>query len=139
LAASLAVGVALGNMLVPGPSSPVVPEAGRLVASAELEEALHSRLASASVDEGPRIGLTFRDRGGAVCRSFVDRSASGLACHEGGDWRIRGLFQSSEGQSSEYRMAAGGDPKVMALVEETIAGEPFDAAQERAAKDKGWR
>jgi hypothetical protein len=139
LAACLAIGVAMGNMLVPGASSPIAPEAGRLVASAELEEALYTRLASASANEGPRIGLTFRDQSGRVCRSFVDQAASGLACHEGGDWRIRGLFQAPEGQSGDYRMAAGPDPKLMALVDETIAGEPFDAAQERAAKERGWR
>jgi hypothetical protein len=36
-------------------------------------------------------------------------------------------------------MAAGEDPHVAVLIDETIAGEPFDAAQERAALDKSWR
>jgi hypothetical protein len=31
------------------------------------------------------------------------------------------------------------DPTLAALVDSTIAGEPFDAAQERAARDKNWR
>jgi hypothetical protein len=31
------------------------------------------------------------------------------------------------------------NPGVTALVDSTIAGEPFDAAKERAAKDGGWR
>jgi hypothetical protein len=35
-------------------------------------------------------------------------------------------------------MAAGMDPSLAALVDSTIAGEPFDAATEKAAKDKGW-
>ena len=54
-------------------------------------------------------------------------------------WRLKGLFAAPEGQSSDYRMAAGMDPNLAALVGSTITGEPFDAAQEKAAKDKGWR
>jgi hypothetical protein len=36
-------------------------------------------------------------------------------------------------------MAAGMDPNLAALVDSTIAGEPFDASQEKAARGKGWR
>jgi hypothetical protein len=36
-------------------------------------------------------------------------------------------------------MAAGMDPNLAALVDSSMAGEPFDAAQEKAARDKGWR
>ena len=36
-------------------------------------------------------------------------------------------------------MAAGEDPRLAALIDERIAGEPFDAPAERAAKEKGWR
>ena len=114
-------------------------EAGRLVASADLENALYARLASMPVDSGPLIGLTFRDKSGAVCRTFQDQSASGLACREGGDWRIRSLFQASKGQTTDYRMASGQDPQLMEAVETSMDGEPFDAAQEKAAMDKGWR
>jgi len=31
------------------------------------------------------------------------------------------------------------DPNLAALVDSTISGEPFDAAQEKDAKAKGWR
>jgi hypothetical protein len=117
----------------------VQPEAGRLVAAAALDDALYTRLASAPADDGPRIGLTFRDSDGNVCRTFTDRAASGLACRDGGDWRIRGLFQAPEGQGADYRMAAGPDPRLMELVDSTMAGEPFDAAAEAAAKERGWR
>ena len=139
MAATFVVGIATGNLLLADASSPIAPEAGRLVAAASLEQALYARLASAPADSGPRIGLTFRDRSGQVCRTFTDSAASGLACHEQGDWRIRGLFQAPEGQSGDYRMAAGASPELAALVDSTIAGEPFDAAQERAAKERGWR
>ncbi len=36
-------------------------------------------------------------------------------------------------------MAAGSDPTLAATIDSMIAGEPFDAAQEKAAKDAGWR
>jgi hypothetical protein len=83
--------------------------------------------------------MTYRDKSGAICRTFQDEGSSGLACREGGDWRIRGLFQGAEGQSSDYRMAAGPDPRLMDIVDESIAGEPFDQAQEEAALESGWR
>jgi hypothetical protein len=86
-----------------------------------------------------RIGVTFRDQSGAVCRSFTDPSSSGLACREVKGWRVRGLFAAPEGQGGNYRMAAGMDPNLAALVDSAMAGEPFDAAQEKAARDKGWR
>ena len=140
LAATLAVGVFTGNMLSGGPAtSPVQLEGGRLVASGDLENALYAQLASAPADHGPRIGMTYRDKTGAICRTFQDAGSSGLACREGGNWRIRGLFQGAEGQSSDYRMAAGADPLLMDIVDESIAGEPFDPAQEKAALEQGWR
>ena len=36
-------------------------------------------------------------------------------------------------------MAAGEDPRLADLIDERIAGEPFDAAAEKAARDRGWR
>jgi hypothetical protein len=143
LAATLAVGVFAGNamsgMFTVGPSSPIEAEGGRLVASAELENALYARLASAPVSSGPRIGLTFRDKSGAICRTFEDQAASGLACRESGDWRIRSLFQSPEGQATDYRMASGPNLQLMEAVDAAIDGEPFDEAQEKAAAERGWK
>lgn len=139
LAATLVLGIGLGSVATTGrDDSPIGVEQGRLVASAELESALYSRLASAPSDTGPRIGLTFRDRSGALCRSFTDLGASGLACYEQGDWRVRGLFQGS-GAQGDYRMAAGTDPRLAAMIDETIAGEPLDAKAERAALEQGFR
>jgi hypothetical protein len=36
-------------------------------------------------------------------------------------------------------MAAGEDPRLAALIDGRIAGEPFDAAKEKAARDANWR
>jgi hypothetical protein len=71
-----------------------------------LNEALDTELASAPVGD-VRIGLTFRDQSGRVCRSFTQAAASGLACREGDRWQLRGLFAAPEGQGGDYRMAAG--------------------------------
>ena len=133
MAATLAIGVVAGSMINSAPSGPVTRENGQLVASGDLEAALYTRLASAPAAEGARIGLTFRDAAGDVCRSFTDDGTSGLACHQSGDWRIRGLFQAGEGQQAQFRMAAGQDPRLAGLIDSTIAGEPLDAASEREA------
>ena len=135
MAATLAIGVVAGTMINNGAASPIAREEGRLVASAELEQALYTRLASAPSNEGVRIGLTFRDAAGDICRSFTDEGAAGLACHQGGDWRIRGLVQAGEGHQSEFRMAAGPDPRLAALIDSVMTGEPLDAAGEREALD----
>lgn len=132
MAATLAIGVFGGSFLA-SPSGPIAVEDGRMVASGDLEQALYTRLASAPAEDGPRIGLTFRASSGDLCRSFTDQASSGLACREGGDWRIRGLFQAGEGQQGEFRMAAGPDPRLAELIGSTMSGEPFDAAAERKA------
>jgi hypothetical protein len=139
IAASLAVGIIVGSTMLGGSSAPIQQKNGQLVAAAGLEQALDIRLASAPERGGPRIGLTFRDRDGAVCRSFSGERTSGLACRADGNWRIRGLFQEQEAAPGEYRMASARNPQLAALIETQMQGEPLDAAQERAAQEKGWR
>ena len=139
MAASLAVGVLAGAQLAGPPVSPVAVDDGRLIAASGLDRTLDLQLASAPTAEGARIGLTFRDAAGRICRSFTDAEVSGLACREGQSWQMRGLFPAAEGQGGDYRMAAGEHPGLSALVDQTIRGEPFDAVQERAALERGWR
>lgn len=139
MAATLALGVLIGTMAPQARQlSPVQVQGGKIYAAASLNDALSTDLASAPRGD-VHIGVTFRDQSGAVCRSFTDPSSSGLACREGNGWRLRGLFAAPEGQGGDYRMAAGMDPNLAALVDSTMAGEPFDASQEKTARDKGWR
>ena len=139
MAATLALGVLIGTLAPQARQvSPVEVQGGKIYAAASLNDALSTELASAPRGD-VRIGVTFRDQSGAVCRSFTDPSSSGLACREGKGWRVRGLFAAPEGQGGNYRMAAGMDPNLAALVDSSMAGEPFDAAQEKGARDKGWR
>jgi hypothetical protein len=138
LATMLAVGIIIGTVIPPRATNPIEISGGQLYAAAALDNALDTQLSSAPTGE-TRIGLTFRDRSGEICRSFTQAQSSGLACRDANRWQVRGLFAAPEGQTTAYRMAAGMDPNLAALVDSTIAGEPFDAATERAARDRGWR
>lgn len=139
IAATLVVGIVTGTMVGGGSKAPDLNGAGYLVASNRLGQALDTQLASAPGAAGPRIGLTFRDQAGSICRSFTDGAAQGLACRDGASWRIRGVVQGADQSSGEFRMAAGADPTIAALIDSTIAGDPFDAADERKALAARWR
>lgn len=139
IAATLVVGIGLGTMLNSGPAaSPFEVRGGKMFAAAQLDDSLNQQLASAQAGD-VHLGITFRDQQGAICRTFTDQRSSGLACREGDAWQLRGLFAAPEGQSDNYRMAAGMDPNLAALIDSTIQGEPFEAEQEKAAKARGWR
>lgn len=139
LAATLVLGLVVGARFVASDSSPVAVSDKMLVASAGLERSLDRHLASAPTAGGHRIGLTFRDQAGRICRTFSDPSSSGLACHENGGWAIEALVNAEEGQGGDFRMASGTDPRLADMVDEMIAGEPFDADQELAARERDWR
>lgn len=138
IAATLVVGLVVGTMIPTDGEAPIEVRQGRMYAAASLDRALDAQLASAPAGN-IRIGVTFRDRTGAICRSFTADASSGLACRQDGGWQMRGLFVAPEGQGGEYRMAAGMDPNLAALIDSSIAGEPLGAAQEKAARERGWR
>ena len=138
IAATLAVGIFLGNMMPERSHAPVDLEGGKIYAAASLNHALNTELASAPTGD-VRIGITFRSSAGQICRTFTQSAASGLACRSGDKWQVKGLFGAPEGQEADYRMAAGMDPNLASLVGSMMAGEAFDAAQEKTALQKGWR
>ena len=144
LAASLALGVGVGFLTWHGSGTMIEANSRGLVASAALSEALSSQL---SEDRGANLaavtGLSFRDKSGAYCRTFSLRgtgAASGLACRDGSQWRIKALAQSAEPEGGgNFRTAASPLPPVIrAAIEETIQGEPLDGAAEIAARQSGW-
>ncbi len=111
------------------------------IASGALRAALDTQLASAPATGSPiRIGLTFRDKSGAMCRSFIQPGTTGLACHEPGGWHVSSVFATAGAPdgSSDYRMAASPDPRLAALIDERIAGDPLDAPAEDRARAAGW-
>lgn len=138
MAATLAIGIFIGTRVPQDSSAPVQAEAGKLYAAASLNKALDTQLASAPSGD-VRIGITYRDGAGEICRTFVSPAGSGLACRNSGRWQMKGLLAAPEGQGSDYRMAAGMDPNLASLVDSTIAGAAFDEAQEKAARQNGWR
>lgn len=134
IAASLLLGLTLGvRPWAPAPD--VISANGMLIASGGLADALDMQLASNQpADADIRIALSFRDRKGRICRSFAGRELSGIGCREDGRWA---LDRTAPGQrASAYRQAASGD--LAAATAAMMAGDPFDAATERAARDAGW-
>lgn len=139
MAATLVLGLVAGSMIGGNSDTSTRNDAGQLIASGELDRALDTRLASAPAAAGARIGLTFRDKAGSICRSFTDGAAQGLACRDGEDWALRAVLQSADSGSGDFRMATGADPALAALIDSAIAGEPFDSAAERTSLTNGWR
>ena len=117
------------------PASDVTSTNGTLVAAGPLARALDTQLASNQpADAGVRIGLSFRDKQGRLCRSFEGAALSGIGCREDGRWALERALRG-EGRR-DYRQASSG--ALAADVAAMLAGDPFDAAAERAARDRGW-
>lgn len=138
MAACLVLGVVGGRLSLGPPNAPSV--GSQVPTKVQLARSLDHGLAA---DPGViRIGLTFRDAEGRYCRTFQsqpDRIA-GMACRQGGAWRLVTATAWSPGRGPSYRIAASDTPpEVMAAVDRTLRGETLDAAQEKAARDRGWR
>ena len=141
LAASLAVGMFVGLIVAQAPTSPYEEDEAGLLARGDLDAALTTRLASATDDSAIQIGMSFRERGGAYCRTFhMEREAplAGLACRSGEDWKIR-VLAAARSRQGDLRPAAAMPMAVLHAVDAAIEGEPFDAATEAEARKAGWR
>jgi hypothetical protein len=138
MAACLVVGVLAGRFVLP--PDPKIGIGTELAPRSGLARALEGQLAP---QPGPvRIGLTFKDGAGRYCRTFQSRrnSVAGLACREDGAWRVRTATRWMPADAPAYRTAASElPPEVLAAVDRELVGEVLDAAQERAARDRGWR
>jgi hypothetical protein len=144
MAASLAAGVlagALGWQQMHGAGGePIARQGGALVARGELADALSRRLAADAAGGDVRLGVSFAAKGGEYCRSFKMGATAGLACREGGEWRIPVLAQDEQQAQAGYRQAGSAMPAaVLDAIDARIAGASLDAAAERAAREQGWR
>lgn len=135
-AASLALGLGIGVSL-PRDGGSFRSDGRQLAAAGRLESALDRQLASAGDRRGIRLGLTFKDKEGRYCRSFTADAQSGLACRSGDSWLVQGLVRS-EAPAGEYRMAAGQEPALAAIIDAHIRGEPLDAEAEALQVEQGW-
>ena len=153
LAATLVIGVVIGQALLRMPTTgmPVISRNGQVLASGTLAQALSEQLASTQTpDSAVKIGVSFRSKAGAYCRTFTlhdSGTLAGLACRDHDDWRVQTLAQSTQpsGESSSpnnsggYRQAGSEMPRsIQPAVEDSISGEPFDAHAEAAARDQHW-
>lgn len=141
LAASVAVGLFVGMLLMRSPAPLYEAVDGMLIARGALDEALDSQLASAPGGSGVRIGISFKDREGEYCRAFHlqgDVSAAGLACRSDGSWQLQ-VLADAPALDGELRPAAAMPIPVLRAIDAAIDGEPLDPAAEAAARDAGWR
>jgi anti-sigma factor RsiW len=128
------------------PTGPITVSKGGPVASGVLARALDNRLASQQrASDTVQIGISFRSRQGAYCRTFQLRDSAataGLACHGDNDWKVQVLAreEASSTAQGQYRQAASAlPPSVLKAVQDAIAGEPLDAGAEAQARAGGWR
>lgn len=136
--AALAVGLMIG--VTTKSSGDLMLSHDRMLAGGGLAQALNTKLASSGYDgEGPRIGISFRNRAGQDCRTFTLDSQAGLACHNGKAWVISTLVTQEPQSQGTYRMAGSEMPDaVRRSVETSIQGAPFDAIAEAQARANGW-
>ena len=146
IAASLVMGILGSQIFVHFSDSTTMlaSRGGTVVAEGALSRALSTQLAAAQTAKTPvQLGVSFRSRAGAYCRTFSLRDSSelaGMACRQGEDWRVQVLARGESVTNGAYRQAGSAMPKaVWQAVEENIAGDPLDAQGEAEAKGKGWR
>lgn len=137
--AAFAAGLLAAPLLVRSPA--LVSQSGE-VSDPQLVRVLDNRLASEGPDsEGRSIGLTYRDTDGRWCRTFAaaQDGIGGVACREDSGWTLRALGPLAV-QSGDLRTASSALPdEVLAVVDLSLAGDPLDARDEAATRDRGWR
>jgi hypothetical protein len=146
IAASLGLGIIIGQVVLSrGPGAgPITARDGQLLANGALAHALTTQLASENGQSPVRIGVSFKTRSGAYCRTFTlqaSQALAGMACREQDDWRVQVLAQTTATPQGKGNLVqAGSDmPRlVIQAVDDAIAGDPLDSQAEAAARDKGW-
>jgi len=148
IAVGLGAGFAAGHWWPrgAGPTGAVVsPPAGGLFAAGPLAAALERQLAATQGQNAPvKLGVSFRATDGRFCRTFVWRTAqplAGLACRDPGGWRLAMVMQSHPSQVIPGAAQAAADvtpAPVLEAMDQSISGQPLDAAGELKARDGGW-
>lgn len=141
MAATLLLGTLLGTRLAPL-VAPAATSPGDLIATGDVAQALEHRLAS-DTPGAVAVQLSFKDQRGRYCRSFTTSRVAGLACRAAdGHWALQQVaaLPGPATADGHLRQAASALPApVLAAVDAQAAGDPLNAAQERAARDAGWR
>ncbi|MGQ0428925.1 MAG: anti-sigma factor family protein [Gammaproteobacteria bacterium] len=141
IAASVTLGVMVGVFALRGSGALFEETAAGLIARGELDATLTRQLAGSLGTGAPQVGISFRDRGGAYCRTFhVQQEAplAGLACRAGDDWRVQ-VLAAAPAREGDMQPASAMPMAVLQVVDAAIVGEPLDAEAEAAARDAGWQ
>jgi hypothetical protein len=126
-------------------SGPITENHGQLVAAGALARALTGQLAAEQdAAAATQIGISFRSKRGDYCRTFLLPDATGtagLACRQNDQWTVQVLAHADAPmRSGQYRQAASSVPlTVLRAVDDSIAGEPLDAAAEKQARAADWQ
>jgi len=117
---------------------------GQLLARGSVAQALSTALVNSQpTDAAVRIGLSFRDHGGRMCRTFLVQAqgSAGLACRTGSDWVIENVAPAPPGPGAAGNLRTAGSEWPAAIVREVgqrIEGEALDAPGEERARAQGW-
>jgi len=134
IAATLVLGLWIGRQTdAPGLVS---SRNGTVVARGRLETALDTQLAATQANDAPiRIGLTFRNHDGSICRTFSGDTLQGIACRDNRRWDVARMAAGERGGS--YRQASSG--ALVGQAQDMMAGSPFSAGEEAAARNREWK
>lgn len=121
-------------------SNSITERDGQMLAAGNLREALSNQLAASQTQSSAvQIGVSFLSRDGHYCRTFQLHELGGLACNEGGNWKLEVLARENHTGNAQYRPAASSlPPAVVQAVTDSISGEPLDAKEETSARAEKW-
>lgn len=88
--------------------------------------------------------LSFTDSTGRFCREFAllgPKPLVGIACREGGRWKVEGTASADfNDRAGQIRTAGGEDRSALDPIYDRLqASDPFDAAHEGRLIGSGWR
>jgi hypothetical protein len=140
IAATLVVGLVVGQMLPREASGPVQVRGGTILAQGVLADALDKDLAASPGDSVYRVGVSFVSRDRRYCRTFSGSAGAGLGCHGPNGWALeRFVAGGAEAEQGGYRQAGSPSAEVLGAAQDMMAGDPLDADAERRARDGGWQ
>ena len=139
LAASLVAGLIAGQFLPLAPSAPIGEQGGAVVAQGDLADALDNQLASAEQSGPYRIGVSFRRGDARYCRTFAGKAGVGIGCRDDRGWTLERFVADKPPEAAAYRQAGSASADILAAAQDMMAGNPLDAAAEKAVQARGWR
>lgn len=150
---TLVIGTLIGHYLLPPPEAgaPLVRQ-GEPIRNPALAVALQAAPSGLAVDLGDarlEVMASFAGRDGRVCREYaLSGPASGhevgIACRDGAaetGWRLAFVAHEPATSAAQGGYGTASDrlhEAVDAFLGDHVAGEPFDAARERALIERGW-